>query len=172
MSSTKILIVVLILIALLFVIFVVRGGFRDDKQTDRTNWSKEAPWTKTIEDVFSSLKPKVELKRKCYSSSIEEDIAPDEYLQSASMLQRLRGKPFRTATFHLLRGSASIKYEDRTEDAIDKLKEQEFELPDPDRDDKNQCSIVVLKKGGKLTFSCKGTNPCKVYVTDNPKDCN
>jgi len=146
--------VVLILIVVLFVIFVAKGALSHDKQTSGAALSKqEKPaWSKAIKNLFSSLQPKVELKRKTYSANSEEEIAADKKL------------PFRTVTFHLIRGAASIKYEDRTENPPEGLDDQTCPLPNFDGDDITRCSIVVLKRGGKLTFSCQGTNPCQVEV--------
>ena len=156
MSSTKVLIVVLILIVFLFVFFVVYGAFSPDdpKAGNRSDAAgfKAPGWSKALGRLISSAKPKVELKKRVYSESTEETIAPDNK------------QPFRTATFHLIRGSASIEYEDQTEDAVDELKEQECELPNSETDDPRRCSIVALKKGGKLSFSCQGTDPCRVEV--------
>jgi hypothetical protein len=160
MSSTKIVIVVLVLIAVLFVVFVLTGALSDDQpkagnKNDAVDFSKKGKtpgWSKAIGDLASSFKPKVELQKKIYSESAEETIGPDEK------------QPFRTATFRLLKGKALIEYEDNTEDAIDELKEQECELPNPDTDDPKRGSIVALKQGGKLSFSCRGTDPCRVEV--------
>ena len=111
MSSTKILIVVLILIALLFVFFVIYGAAVAErpKAGNRNDAAAiSAPgWSKALGSLISSAKPKVELKKRVYSESTEETIAPDDK------------QPFRTATFHLIRGRASIEYEDQTEDAVD-----------------------------------------------------
>ena len=164
MSSTKILIVVLILIALLFVFFVIFGAaVSEDPKAGNRNDAAEvsAPgWSKALGSLISSAKPKIDLKKKVYSESTEETIPPDDT------------QTFRTATFHLIRGRASIEYEDRSEEALaefpddvrDELEEQECELPNSENDDPRRCSIVALKKGGKLTFSCQGSDPCRVEV--------
>lgn len=159
MSSTKILIVVLILIALLFVFFVIYGAaVSEEPKAGNRNDAATVPtpgWSNWLGSLISAAKPKIELKKKIYSESTEEDIAPDDT------------KTFRTATFHLIRGAASIEYEDRTEDIpeeLEDLKEQECPLPNREARDQSRCSIVALKKGGKLTFSCQGTAPCRVEV--------
>lgn len=159
MSSTKILIVVLILIALLFVFCVIYGAAvsEDPKAGNRNDAAKvSAPgWSKGLGSLISSAKPKVELKKRVYSESTEETIPPDDT------------QTFRTASFHLIRGRASIEYEDETDDIPDELedlKEQECELPNSETDDPRRCSIVALKKGGKLSFNCQGTDPCRVEV--------
>jgi hypothetical protein len=164
MSTTKVVIVVLILVALLFVILVTRGALTDDQprpgnRNDSRTYSKkkEKPgWTKAIKGLssnrlFSSVVPKLALKQEDYSSSTEEKVLPDK-------------KPFRTATFLLKAGRASIRYKDQTKDAIDDLKDQECPLPNPDSDDHSRCTIIALKGGGTLTFSCEPNSACRVKV--------
>ncbi len=154
MSTTKITIVVLILVALLFVVFVTKGALREDKPSD-----KKAPsWTKVIKGVssyrlFRSMQPKADLRTKRCSSSCEEKIPADENPTHK----------FRIATFRLDRGSASIEYTDLTEDA-GRLKDQPCPLPNFDSDDFTRCSIVVLKRGGVLKINCLPTSPCLVEV--------
>ncbi|HEY3039037.1 MAG TPA: hypothetical protein VGJ66_09890 [Pyrinomonadaceae bacterium] len=174
MSSTKIVIIVLVLIGLLFVIFVVRGALRNDpappkgKAELKTSSKNTKPpnWTQKIEGLFSSLKPARPLEKKPYSwnsqNTIEETIKPDDK------------QPFRTVKFHLLPGSghATVKYKDDTpiqSDELEELKEQECELPadfNPDnpKADRSRCSIVALKRGGRVTFICDTSTACKVEV--------
>lgn len=166
MSGTKIVIIVLVLIALLFIAFVVSGALRKDppppKSTELETSAKktEQPgWAESVKDLFSSLKPKIELKRTFYSSNAEEIITADEK------------HPFRVATFHLVTGRASIEYEDNTQLSSDNpLKEmdnpQEYELPQTDDEvkDKRRCSILALKGGGKFTFKCLDNAACRVEV--------
>jgi hypothetical protein len=163
MSSTKIVIVVLILIALLFIVFVMKGALSADqpkpgnRNESKTYSKKEKPgWTKAIKGLsnnrlFSSVVPKLKLKQANYSSSAEEKVLPAKL-------------PFRTATFRLIAGSASIRYEDDTKDAIDDLKDQTCPLPNPDSDDHRRCTIIALKSGGTLTFSCQPNTACRVEV--------
>lgn len=167
MSSTKIVIIVLVLIGLLFIIFVARGAFRDEPPPPAgkslgTSAKKTKPpdWTKTVKGLFSSLQPKVELKQKVYSANTEETIKADD------------GKhPFRTITFHRLSGQAEITYADVTplesnSPFKDMDRPQRCPLPqeDPDVSDKERCSILAMKGGGKLTFACKNNSSCRVEV--------
>jgi hypothetical protein len=167
MSSTKIVIIVLILIGLLFIVFVARGALRDDPPPPTgkslgpsAKKTKPPDWTITLKGLFSSLQPKIELKQKIYSANTEETIAPDD------------GKnPFRTVTFHRLSGQAEITYADVTPlESNSPLKDmdrpQRCPLPqdDPDVSDKERCSIVALKGGGKLTFACRNNTSCRVEV--------
>ncbi len=158
MSTTKIVIVVLILIGLLFIIFVARGALRSDPDKDPESYASEKKpgWAKAVRELFSSMQPKLELKQKYYTSNAEETLRSDDK------------QPFRTATFHLLSGGAQINYKDLTpmesDSPLSKLKDQECPLPNPKGDDSSRCSIVALKRGGKFTFACKGTGGCRVEV--------
>ena len=165
MSSTKIVIIVLVLIGLLFVIFVARGALRSDPQPSsdqKVAARKEKPpnWTKTIKGLFSSLQPGLELKQKVYSADAEETVKPDDK------------QAFRTATFHRVSGSAEITYEDKTPlESGSPLKKmdnpQKCKLPqdpDPDISDRDRCAIVAFKRGGKFSFACTEKSACRVEV--------
>lgn len=165
MSSTKILVVVLILIGLLFVIFVARGALRSEPRPSsdpKTAAKKEKPpgWTNSIKKLFSSMQPKLELKQKIYSLNSEEKIKPDDK------------QPFRTVTFHRLSGGAEISYKDDTPiESGSPLKDMDNpqpcklpQDPDPDISDRERCSILALKRGGTLTFKCTGNSACRVEV--------
>jgi hypothetical protein len=167
MSGTKIVIIVLVLIGLLFVVFVMRGAFRDEPPPPTASQMKGSAkktrppgWTKTVKDLFSSLKPHIELKQKIYSTNTEEKIGSDDK------------QAFRTATFHLLKGTAEIVYDDDTpiesDNPLDEMDDpQKCKLPqdpDPDVTDRNRCSILAMKGGGTLTFSCTNNSACRVEV--------
>jgi hypothetical protein len=162
MSSTKIVIIVLILVAVIFVIFVARGAFRNDPKSDdpklaAKNSSKKGGkpgWTKAINDFVGSRQPKLTLKQSRYTANTTEEVRADEK------------NPFRIAKFRLISGSATIEYEDRTEEAEKmKLDDQDFDLPNFDNEeDPRSGSIVALEKGGTLTITCKGTGGCRVDV--------
>lgn len=165
MSTTKVVIIVLVLVGVLFIIFVARGALRNDPKPSgdpKTAAKEQKPpgWTKTISGLFGSLQPKLELKQKSYSANTEELVKADDK------------QPFRTVKFHLVSGAAKIEYKDDTpvqsKDLKD-LKDQECPLPadfDPKHPDadRSRCSIVALKKGGKLTFACQGNSSCRVDV--------
>ena len=146
---------------------MTRGALTKDQpkpssnRNDSTDYSKtEKPgWAKAIKGLsnnrlFSSVVPKLVLKQATYSSSVEERVLPDK-------------KPFRTATFLLVAGGATIRYVDDTKGADDlKLNDPPpCTLPNLDSDDRRRCTIVALKGGGTLTFSCNPPNiPCRVAV--------
>lgn len=157
-SSTKIVIIVLILVAVIFVIFVATGTLSSGPKNKNSkeaakDFTKNPPgWTKTIKGFIGSRQPKIALKQDRYTANTEEKIPPDS------------DNPIRTATFRLKAGSASIEYEDDTEDAGE-LEEQNCPLPNFDnKDDIKVCSIVALKKGGTLTINCTGQSGCRVDV--------
>lgn len=158
MSSTKIVIIVLILVAVIFVIFVTRGALRNEPEKDpdqeAAEFTEKPPgWTKAIKGFIGSRQPKIDLERSIYTANTVEKIKADSE------------NPIRTAKFRVRPGSsASILYEDDTEDAGD-LKRQPCDLPNSkNKQDKNACSIVALKKGGKLTINCPATGGCRVEV--------
>jgi len=171
MSSTKIVIIVLVLVGVIFTIFVVRGAFRsepkrpkDDELESSATKTKPPDWTATIKGLFSSLQPKIKLQQSVYCANSEETIAPDEK------------QPFRTVTFHLLSGRARISYKDETplesNNPLRKMDNpQSCTLPqDKDVSDKSRCAILALKRGGKLTFGCLDNAPCKVEAECSPAD--
>ena len=172
MSSTKIVIIVLVLVGVIFTIFVVRGAFqhdpkrpRDDELESSATKTKPPDWTATIKGLFSSLQPKIELQQSVYCANIEETIKPDDK------------QAFRTVTFHLLSGHANISYKDDTPlepgSPLKKMKNpQPCPLPQVDDDviDKSRCSILAMKRGGKLTFTCVNNAPCRVEAECSPAD--
>lgn len=158
MSSTKIVIIVLVLVAVIFAIFVATGAFSNEPKNKNSNeeakdFTKNPPgWTKTIKKFIGSRQPKIVLKQASYSSGTDERILPDDE------------NPIRTATFRLRAGSALIEYDDETEDAGE-LKDQDCPLPNFDNeDDIKICSIVALKKGGNLKINCTEKSACRVDV--------
>ncbi|SRR6266540_4525921 len=168
MSSTKILIVVLIIVAVLFVVFVATGALstKEPKSNDNTaarefTKKKRTPgWSKKIKTLFGSLQPKIELNGKSYRGGSIENVGSSD-------------KPFRTATFRLIEDSAKqgalIEYDDDTEDIpkeLNDLKNQKCDLPNFDNEEPDRCSIVALKGGGKIKFTCKGINPCRFELVE------
>ena len=160
MSSTRIVIIVLVLIVVVFVVFVATGALRseDTPRSDAQTAKKTKPpgWTRSIGDLFASLQPRA-LQPKVYSSPTKDSIPPDD------------SQPFRTVTFHLLSGSGEIIYEDQTPLERDSpLREmdnpQKCKLPDPDARDSTRCSILALKRGGTLTFTCAINTACRIEI--------
>jgi len=173
MTSTKIVIIVLVLVGLIFVVFVAGGAFRGEKPpaADKASVGKtpERGWTKSIKSMFKSFQPTLKLKQKCYTATANETIPPDAK------------HAFRTATFHWLSGTAEISYEDKTPmengSPLKKMDNpQKCKLrqdPDPDVKDRDRCSIIAFKSGGTFTFNCTGNGvnnsnaPCRVEVEED-----
>lgn len=161
MSSTKLVIIVLVLIGVLFVVFVSYGTLRSEPPRKVDNDAAEsAPtpdWTASIKRLFGSLQPKLPLKKQVYSQGDPENIPPD------------KDHPLRTATFHTKTGDTRIVYDDRTpltkDSPMKKLDHpQECKLPDFEKKKPNDCSIVALKNGGTLTITCLNNKPCEITV--------
>src|SRR5437868_13974979 len=128
MSTTKVVIIVLVLIAVIFIVFVVKGALSSDQpkagnRNDAVEFNKKPKpgWAKAINRLTDSMRPKLVLKQKVFPSS-----EPIEIEQADAK------HPFRTGTFCLKGGSAHVLYEDHTKNAGEDLKEQEFDLPNPD----------------------------------------
>lgn len=162
MSTTKIVIIVLVLVGVLFIIFVVRGAVRSEPTPtpDKTTAAQTRPpdWAETVKGLFSSLQPKAELQQSVYCAHKVEPIKADDK------------QAFRMVTFHLVSvGGASISYRDLTS-VKDMDNPQTFNLPqdDPNVKDKQSGSIVVFKRGGTLTFDCKPNTACRVEVDCSP----
>jgi len=160
MSPTKVVIIVLILIGLIFVVFIARGAFRDEKPaSDQSTAAKTRPpdWTKTIKGLFKSFQPSLELKQSVYTTNVDETIKPDPK------------HPFRTAKFHrsLTSGPATITFKPIGGSPLKDMKDpQVCDLPQTEDgvEDRDRCSIVAFKLGGTLEFRCTGNVPCRVTV--------
>jgi hypothetical protein len=162
MSATKIVIIVLVLIGVIFVVFIARGALRDESapKSDQSTAAKTRPpdWTKTIKGLFKSFQPALELNQSVYTTNVDDEpIKPDPK------------HPFRTAKFHrsLTSGPATITFKpiggsplkDMKDPQVCNLPNLEDGVEDPDR-----CSIVAFKLGGTLEFKCTGNVPCRVTV--------
>jgi hypothetical protein len=189
MNSTKIVILVLILIAVIFTVFVARGTLsqepsKTDNQSEARNFTNknQAPdWSKTLQDTFAWLKPR--LKIQCGE---EKEATKCENLQSRSPIKISEDKkqPFRLAKFRVpnssnFMNSVNICYRAPTakltcNEAKEKAKEagdinfnaQSFDLPNSDSNDRQQGTIVVIKEGGEITITCLSLNPCKVDLVE------
>ena len=160
MSTTKIVIIVLVLVAVIFAVFLAKGALSSDQpktgnKNDAADFNKKKKspsWAKTISRAMDSMRPKLVLKQKEFPSDPIE-IPPDPK------------QPLRTGTFRLVSGSARVEYDDHTPNAGD-LQEQDFDLPNFDNEDPRLGSIVVLKLGGRLSITCKGNNGCRVVLEE------
>lgn len=161
MSPTKVLIIVLVLIGLIFVVFITRGALRDEPgpASDQSTAAKTRPpdWTRTIKGLFKSFQPALELEHSVFTTDVEEKIKPDPK------------HPFRTAKFHrsLTSGPATISFKPIGGTPLKDMKDpQVCDLPQTEDgvEDRDRCSIVAFKLGGTLQFKCTGNVPCRVTV--------
>src|SRR5882762_7352832 len=102
MSSTKVVVLVLVLIAVGYIVFVSKGALSGEKQgpvskDEAMKIVKETPaWAKSLGGFFNSRRPKLVLKCDRYTANAEETVKPDA------------DHPFRNATFHVKLGKAHI----------------------------------------------------------------
>ena len=122
----KIVIIVLILIAVVFVIFVTRGSLTSDQPkrgsrsdaADFTRQKKAPDWSRTVKKILGGLGKKLSLD--CGETDPECLAIP---LDKNINISSENGTSFRTVTFVLVKGRARIQYRDRTDKAADlKLK--------------------------------------------------
>jgi hypothetical protein len=160
MSATKIVIIVLVLIGVIFVVFIARGAFRGEPapKSDQSTAAKTRPpdWTKTIKGLFKSFQPSLELEKSAYTTDVDEPIKPDPK------------HPFRTAKLRRDKnsGRATIEIIPNGGSPLKDMDPQKCDLPQTQDGvkDRDLCSIVAFKLGGTLQFRCIDTKPCRVTV--------
>jgi len=163
----KVVIIVLVIIVVVFVIFVTRGSLTKDQpksgnKSEAANY-KAPNWTKTIKKAFAAVGKKVKLNCPPNVPQDPDFECKSLPLDAAINILPENGSSFRVVTLVLIKGRANVEYDDNSEKADDyELDEQDFPLPNPDTDDKEIGSIVILEKGGRLRISCQGNNPCQV----------
>jgi hypothetical protein len=178
MNSNKIVITVLILVVLTFAALVVWGSLRNDQPTrgNRSatkNFTKQegfSAWRKWFDESLARFKPKAKLP--CGQNGLPLNKC-DNLQQRSFLVLPDSNQSFRTATFKLASGSANVCYrvnenapscadaKDPDEDAKPNFEAQSFDLPDPSSNDPQRGTIVVLKKGGKITVTCL-ILPCRI----------
>lgn len=177
MNNPRIIIVVLILIAILFVIGISYGLLRDDKESKYDDASitaavKDAPaFVKQLEAVLGSRGAKLTGKDFINAKYTAEPVKfTANNIAPLSVEIRSSGEAYRKAVFRLVgAGRVDILYrndcppqEVTDEDAKNKLKEQKLTLSGPamplnpdgscQDDDKSCGKLTILKCGGTLTF--------------------
>lgn len=161
MNSTRIAIVVLILLGVLFastMLLTDRSNSSARGNNKDLNKMRAPDWVKSFGKLLGPKTPKLKLNG-----------SPFKFEDS---LERIQVPPaeddFRTATFHLKSGTGvKIEYFDETSGAGEDLRHQTLELPreksDSD-DDPRRGTLTILKAGGRLEIKdCKG-GPCEVVV--------
>lgn len=169
MSSTKIVIIVLIIIVGIFIVFVVRGSMANEpkisKQEQGKAFSKKEPpaWTVFVKSALGYLAETEELKCQKKAAPNSKLICDGLPLDEKIRIPRKKGTSFRTVDFVLKKGKARIEYEDKTDEAEDlEFDEQEFDLPSDETRNPKVGSIVILEDGGTLEIMCQTDSDCQV----------
>jgi len=164
--STKILIIVVIVIALLFVVAMLWGvGKHRNEHTDPKNFQTPG-WVKNgLGKLFGSAIPKLEVDPRKFAISPGQSFGPI----TIKAVQE-DGPQFRKAKFRLTAGRATITYIDVTPDRPTELSDtQKVAFPAPSdeaarKDKPNEGLITAMRGGGKLTIHCEGPVPCALEV--------
>ena len=179
MNSNKLPLIVLILIAAIFAAFVIWGSLKPDhsprsNRNETNNFTKDkafTAWKTWFDNSLAWLRPKAKLP--CGPSGEPSEKCENLQLKSSFLVLPDNTQSFRTANFKLVNGSANICYrtnenapscadaKDLDKNAKPNLEAQSFDLPDADAENPQRGTIVVLKKGGKITVICKSI-PCQV----------
>jgi hypothetical protein len=177
MDSKKLVIVILIVIAVVFVIFAGYGSLTvyQPKRTNARESKKDAKvaptpgWAKSIDSAFSGWQESVQLRcdpppdqnsrRRCDDLGTGPIVVPPA---KEPWLPLMKKTEFRTLKLVLLEGQrVHINYLDKKGGKnIDNP--QFFNLPDLDNNNSLKGSIAVMENGGTLTISCLDNVPCRV----------
>ena len=166
LNMNKIVIIVLVLIVVIFVVFVTWGSLTVDQPVDAKNIN-QSDWGKTINNLFGGLQKSIILdckvkspagaERKCEQLPLEIKVEAAE----EPWLPFMEKTTFRTAKLVLVKGQATVTYFDKKGRKGIK-NPQRFELPNPENDNSEVESLVILEEGGTLTISCKNNTSCQV----------
>lgn len=142
MSSTKVVLIVLALCAVLFIVLVYLGLGNKNKPITNSH-----PQLASLNAMLGPLAPKLDLKDKVFN-------VPPIPLQVA--IPKDENHSYRKAAFQLTpEKCAQIKYSD-PEAEVPQLKQQSY----PD-----QSYLIILKSGGTLTLSrTSSLRPCVVQL--------
>lgn len=161
----KFVIIVLVVIAAVFFIFVGVGSFGSEPENPDAKTVSESKGAQILDSLFGSFRETVDLpcearpaansSLRCQSLSKGNQTVPAAAEPSLPFL----GKPaFRTAKFVLLNGQARIFYLNRKQrEGVDNPRD--FVLP---KDGSNKESIVITEDGGNLNISCQANTNCQV----------
>jgi hypothetical protein len=190
MNKTRIALIVLILIAVVFAAGVGAGFSRDEDEpnaekmdVDQINAfvEKSVPnFFKSLQSSFGSRGPRLKSEDFSYpkfkDSTIVMDFSDKEPLVA---LLRKSGDENRKAVFKLISGTkAFVTYEPKSlpggvedADAKAELRGRKLELLKSTgqnegcgNNDKSCAEISIFKDGGNLTFECSGNQPCRVEL--------
>ena len=169
MNNPKVIIIILIIIAIVFVVAVLVGigndGQRHSKDKGFARSFKAPGWANSLGSLGSG--PKLKLDSETVASNTCGFDAGTQTLTITSACQLnikaaeegfFGGQSLRTANLRLLQGSVTVNYQCRGA-SNDDLCPQDLNNSDFD---KSRASLVILKGGGTITFTCTGPTPCKI----------
>jgi len=188
MNNPRIVIVVLVLIAILFVIGISYGLFRDDKE----NKNDDASITKAVKEAPALIKSLGAMLGSRGAKLTAKDFVDSKYADEPVKLTfsntiflpvqiKASDEKYRKAVFRLTgAGRVVIEYQNdcppeevTDEDARKKLTKQKVEMSGPGKplgkdrscqDDDESCGkLTIFKCGGTLTFICRDT-ACQVEL--------
>lgn len=161
----KFVIIVLVVIAVVFFIFVGVGSFGSEPADPDAKTVNESSGAKLLDNLFGSFQETVELPcetrppanstLRCQSLSKGNQTVPAAAEPSLPFLEKAA---FRTAKFVLLSGRANIVYVNRKQkEGVENPRI--FSLP---HKGSNKESIVITEEGGNLNISCEANTNCQV----------
>ncbi len=190
MSTSKIVIIVLVLLAVFFVVGVAMGvhfngqgrSICDENQPGdecAKNCEKAGcipSWTEGLGEAFASLRPKLKssdlssVDQRALAAAILSAVPVAVHIPAAEA-SFFKSKT-RTATFRLVQGlAAKIVFSPESPQLIkeDELrKPQVLNLPrtqsSKENDDLRQGSLAITEQGGGLMITCEGPVPCEVEL--------
>lgn len=170
--NPRLILIILILIALLFVVAVFVGIGNDGKGGSNAKNSaktfKPPGWITSLGSTGGG--PKLELDSNTVADNTCGLDFGSQILTVASSCQLnikpaeegpFGGQSLRTLTFRVLQGRPILNYKcsaPKGSKSDDDLCEQEW----PGDANPSHGSLVILKGGGTITFSCSGSTPCKL----------
>jgi hypothetical protein len=186
MTTTRVALIVLVLLAVLFVVGVGMGAHfngqgksicdensKGDDCADNCEKAACIPqWTGHLGETFASLRPRLEITDLSDSDRrvLLGRIQPSRPITiTIPAAESSMFKPStRTATIQLTRGLAAvIVFSAAAPEEVEReLRQQELKLPrEADKaEDRVQGSLAITKKGGSLLITCEGLTPCELEL--------
>jgi hypothetical protein len=154
-SKPRVALLVLVLIAVLFVVALGMGLFQDDGRPELTPAALrdyQAPsWTKVFGSLLEPMSPRLRLQPSTINIGA----------RGVTITVPPANDAFRKATFRRRGPSPVHIVYDSGGEAPKGLGRQEW----PQAGDSEDIgTLIVLKGGGRLTFTCPGLSPCSVVL--------
>lgn len=182
MSVSKIAVVVLILLGLLF-FFGVGAGLHfngQDEEKARCCEREDCPrkdcspdWTESLSGLFDSLRPRLDLPPSEQAKLARIPALSSVSLNVPAAESSLLSPPLRMATFRRSAGLVQIVFvpahPEKIPDSMRKLRDpQKLSLPRTEKrkenDDLQQGSVAIVETGGVLNVACLSNTPCQLEL--------